>query len=584
MSDTSLALLPSATLFCGVLSARAVELFSDAELPNESRANLAIKSLEFLRLERKLMTAGLDGEPNSPDPARDSIVQRFEQACDYIDATDDEKERFYLRRLLVEEGTKLSSLRGEFYLESSLDATLDQIEDGEERQKAICAYASFYARRLAFHIDENEMGRVRLNGLIDEIDDLNDYENLIAEATASAFFGLAPDFSDPVSVFKSIEGVETLGQKVEKFETFEASFKLEDEIPAQIVEDLNFPPAADLLRRLSFKAIKTLYELGGSIEGARPRGVKDDSEEYEKLDEDDVQELRNVARNLVLTSPFVLEHGDRLRPFFVLYRSLNAFEPVFQRLREALDTLDADKNDPDYQLKRAYYQHDKEYYQKELENYLMALTFLIIEKAPDDPFEKVRCVALLARLTFVYGGENADAVRFAQEAVLESFSIIPKIENVCDRVACWRMLTEAHFDGTKRKPLKKLASLIVKEIDSIDSELTRDNEKSKAFPVLARICDAEKITAFASSFVSESARVEHVAKAKICQAFQEFEKEQDSNKFSLALASCAYALVKETQELDPLIATEIFLQVARFLDDRLEFQLNPNKIRIPKYF
>ncbi len=584
MSEISLALLPSATLFCGVLFARVNELSSDAELPNESRANLAIKSLEFLRLERKLMRAGLDEESNSSDPTRESVVQRFEQACDYVDATNDEKERFYLRRLLVEEGTKISSLRNEFYLESLLDATLDQIEDGDERQKAVYAYASFYARRLAFHRDENEMGRVRLDGLIDEVDDLNDYEDLIAEATASAFFGLAPDFSDPLSVAKSIEGVEALGQKVENFETFEASFKLEDEIPTQIAEELNFPPAADLLRRLSFKVVKTLYELSGSIENAKPRSVKDDTEEYDKLYADDVQELRNVARNLVLTSPFVLEHGDRLRPFFVLYRSLNAFEPVMQRLREALETLDADKNDPSYRLKRECYQRDRSYYEIELENYVRAIPLLNIAKTSDDLVEKVRCIALQARLTFVYDGENADTVGLAKKAVLESLDIIPKIENVCDRIACWRMLAEAHFDGAMRRPLKKLASFIEKEIDSIDSELTRDNERSKAFPVLARIYDAEKITAFASSFVSESARVEHVAKANICQAFQEFEKEQDSNKFSLALASCAYALVKETQELDPLIATEIFLQVARFLDDRLEFQLNPNKIRIPKYF
>jgi len=575
-------LFTAATLFYSLLSQRVDRFIAAPELANESRANLAVKSLEFYRFERKFTKSGRPAEPDAPDPARKYVVKRFDEACDYIDATKDEKERFYLRALLVEEAVKTSSLRGEFYLESAIESTLDQIEDGDERQKALYAYAGFYARRLAFHPDENEMGRVKLNGWIDEIDDLNEYEDLIAEATASAFFGLIPDFSDPLSIVKSMESVGILKEKVSNFETYEASFKLDDERSTQLVEEMNVPLFAELLRNMAFQTVKNLYELSASIENRKPRGVKDD-EEYEKLDDDDVMELKSVARNVVLHSPFVLEHFKNLSVVLVLHGALNAFEPILQRVQEALETLEGGEDDPAYLFKKECYRRDKAFYEKERDDYVMTSCFLVHRAKDGDPLELVRRIALQARLTFVYDDGDPDAVELAKLAVRDSLSIIPKIENVCDRIACWRMLAEAHFDGQQSRPLQKFAQFIRNEIDSIDSELTRDNEKSKAFPVLARIYDAERLLEFAESFESDALRAEYVAKAKIYKALQEVKEDRNGAKYSAALADCACDLLEDVEKQDSLIATEVFLQVSRFLDEELDYLLGVKKIRVPRF-
>ena len=551
-----------------------------ADVPNANeRANAAVKSLEILQLERRFFPAATLG---FSEPPVDDWRRRVEQALEAVErdvlTVESRSERAYLRRLALDAALALNACDATFFVERFADAFLAEIDDAEERQNALVAYATRLAVRIARFPRNAAPERAKAFAALDEIEDLRLFESAAADVVAAVLFD-AIQCNDAPNVAPNADATLDLtpfGNDVaeawEQFESPGGFLELCERASVKFFADRTpLPPTPQevaLRRALNVETRRRLEALLIALDA-------DVDLEGSPLDEDAREELQNVVDEAVVESPFALENGEFFRAFFERSRNLDAFFPIFERLDEAekasLAPVDAtrvpDASSPNSNLNigyRSFYALTSSECAEEKSRWLETTRRLAAHSDAFDAdlYVKLDRLTTYAELEFQFGDKTN-----GKNAVRQTLGLLPRLDSPFERAYIYRRLVALHISSYP-KTAQKLAALLKSELDAIEPDDLRDAGLVDAFELYAQAVklDAEPISNFIDSLASRLARLECETRFKLkllsSQPFTPNVIEEIANLADSALNSLA-----TFDETAPDEAVFMFVKIATAVAD-----------------
>ncbi|MGI6402094.1 MAG: hypothetical protein ACOX0A_08295 [Thermoguttaceae bacterium] len=482
----------SLPVFYQTLDARLAQLAAEVDVP-EDRAGIVVNSLQLVSILN----------------VKDDVVVReklrdFDEA---IESVEDQDKRDYLCRILIDAAQKA------FVNPASaqeLDELLDKIEDKEERQNALFLRGQVLALDLARNSEDRERKRDELMARIDELDDLLQYERVVATIRAT----------------DRIVGYEPSSEE----EPLETSEGLLREYDGALVEILNSKPEEEreeLLRTSLFaESLEKAFEVLESLESG-------------ELDAEEIESLRDTAPNLVLRSHLILSQGARLRAFIERY---GAFDALIEELALAVEA--AAGRDP---LR----------FPAPVDEYVAEIDYLLDLGAKLAQEEPPRLVDIAA--TILRARPSEEIVDRARLVARNSISIMAEFDDErCART--YRNLVRAYLDAGRSKSATKLARLLMQRLDEISSRPTREHWKRTSFPELFEALDSEMIESFVE--LEETEDFQRDLREFLALAVAIWKNFSDLDALDGELKNIAENTFKEMQYDDALLAANATIALA----------------------
>ena len=559
---------------------RANEIVSQAPNANE-RANAAVKSLKFLHLESLLY-------PTSPELA-DALLadwrRRAENAIETvrkaIATVESRTERAYLRRLALDAALLLNACDQTFFVESTADALLAEIDDKEERQNALVDYS----RRLAARIERFGLSdspeRAKALAQLEEIEDLRVFEEAAATVVAAVLFdSTRRDDAPLIAAVAAVDLDATLdltpfGDDVanawEQFESESGFLELCERAAtdafassaARFASSPATPQEIALRQAFNAETRRRLTRIFNALDAAG-----DDS----PLDEDERDELQSVVDEAVVESPFALEHGEFFRAFLERSRNLDAFLPIFERLDEAEKSV-ADASDAANAYLRSFYRFDAETLAAEKARWLESARRVATQSATFEgvPSAKVDRLTTSAEIEFQFGDKTA-----GKNVVRQLLNLLPRLESPFERAHIYRRLVKTHLTASYPKTAQKLAALWKAEIDAIEPEDFRDAALGDAFDLYAQAVkfDDERISDFLNSISAPLVRLDCETRSEFARLFSQADAPDKLDGASVAssvatLVDAAFASLRKLDDASPDEAVFTLVRIALALARRL---------------
>jgi len=560
---------------------RANEIVSQAPNANE-RANAAVKSLKFLHLESLLYPTSTE----LADPLLADWRQRAESAIETvrkaIATVESRTERAYLRRLALDAALLLNTCDQTFFVESTADALLAEIDDKEERQNALVDYS----RRLAARIERFGLSdspeRAKALAQLEEIEDLRVFEEAAATVVAAVLFDATRRRDDAplVAVADSDDVDATLdltpfGDDVanawEQFESESGFLELCERAAtdafassaARFASSPATPQEIALRQAFNAETRRRLTMIFNALDA-----VGEDS----PLDENERDELQSVVDEAVVESPFALENGEFFRAFLERSRNLDAFLPIFERLDEAEKSV-ADASDAANAYLRSFYRFDAETLTVEKARWLESARRVATQSATFEGVPSVKADRLTtsAEIEFQFGDKTA-----GKNVVRQLLNLLPRLESPFERAHIYRRLVKTHLTASYPKTAQKLAALWKAEIDAIEPEDFRDAALGDAFDLYAQAVklDKERISDFLNSITAPLVRLDCETRAELARLFSQADAPDKLDGANVAssvatLIDAAVASLKKFDDASPDEAVFTLVKIALALANRL---------------
>lgn len=535
------------------------------------RANACVKSLEILNLERRFCAE------STLDDWRRRVETTLESLEREISTVESRSERSYLRRLTLDAALTLNANDATFFVAPFADALFAEIDDAEERQNALVAYATRLADRLSRFPTRDKVERTKAFALLEEIEDLRLFERAAADVVAAVLFNATQRDAAPALPLSDAAPLDLtpfgddVAETWEQFESPGGFLELCERASAErfALSCDTAPTAREIALRQAFSA-ETRRRLE-TILTALDSGLADDGS---PLDDETRAELQSVVDEAVIASPFALKNGEFFRAFLERSRNLAAFVPLLERLAEAENALAGSSSNV---YRNAIYRQLSLDCAEEKTRWLesvrqVASRFLAFEA---DPRVKLDRLTTLAEIEFRFGDKNN-----GKNAVREALGALPRLESSFERAGVYRRLVAAHIQASYPKAAQKLASLWKAELDAIVPEDLRDAALLDAFDLYAQAVkqDATELSAFVESLASPLASLVGDARTQLVSLFSE-ESAISVAEFADAIANIVeskVASLEKTENVAPDETVFTLVKIATAIADRLS-AVSPNR-------
>lgn len=483
-----------------------------ADVPNANeRANAAVKALEILRLESRFLPPASPLAPSEPsvDDWRRRVKTALEAVEREISTVESRAERAYLRRLVIDAALSLNACDATFFTEPFSDALLAAIDDSEERQNALVAYATRLAARIHRFPQSDASERAKAFALLDEIEDLRVFERAAGTVAAAVLLdatrrpnspSLSPNDANATDVTLDLTPFgDDVASVWEQFESPGGFLELCERASAEFFDALSplspTPQEIALRQALNAETRRQLAALATALDA-------DVALDGSPLDEDARAELQNVVGEAVIESPIAIENGEFFRAFLERSRNLAAFFPIFKRLDEAENAANNANG-----CAVSVYRLSVSECAEEKTRWLEAARRVAARSAAFDADVRARldCLTTYAELEFQFGDKTN-----GKNAVREALGLLPRLSSPFERASIYRRLVAAHISASYLKAAQKLAALWKAELDAIEPEDLRDAGLVDAFALYSQAVklDEATLSEFAESLVSPLARLE----------------------------------------------------------------------------
>ena len=478
------------------------------------RANAYVKSLEILNLERCFL------HKSTPDDWRRRVETTLETIVREISTVESRPERSYLRRLALDAALNLNANDATFFVAPFVDALLGEIDESEERQNALVAYATRLADRLSRFPTRDEAERLQAFTLLEEIEDLRLFERAAADVVAAVLFNSTRRDDAPALAISDCATLDltSFGADVaETWEQFESPGGFLELCERASVERFALscdtaPTEREIALRQALSA-ETRRRLE-TILTALDSGLADDGS---PLDDAERSELQSVVDEAVIASPFALKNGEFFRAFLERSRNLAAFVPLLERLAEAENAdVGAAPNIYRDEIYRRLSLNCAEEKTRWLDSVRQVASRFSAFEA--DQRVKLDRLTTLAEIEFRFGDKTN-----GKNAVREALAALPRLESPFERASIYRRLVAAHIQASYPKAAQKLASLWKTELDAIVPEDLRDAALLDALDLYAQAVkqDATDLSAFVQSLASPLASLVGAARTRLAFLFSE---------------------------------------------------------------
>ena len=553
-----------------------------ADVPNANeRANASVKSLEILRLEsRFLPTATFDLSEPSVAAWRRRVETALDAVCRDLSAVESRSERAYLRRLALVAALDLNACAEPLFVKRFADALLAEIDDSDERQNALVAYATRLAARISRFPKVAPAERAQAFAALDEIEDLRLFERAAADVVAGVVFNATKSnaLSNVASNDDATLDLTPFGDDVaeawEQFESPGGFLELCERANAETfaLSTLAPPTPQEIALRQAFSAetrrrcesLLTSLDSGVDVDGS-------------PLSEDDRAELQSVVDEAVIASPFALEHGEFFRAFLERSRNLGAFAPIFERLSEAENaTAATERNEARSPLSesaisyyRSFYRQKCEFWAEEKTRWLESARRVATRSLTFEGDLRVKLDRLTtsAELEFRFGDKTN-----GKNAVREVLGLLPRLESPFERARLYRRLVAAHLCASYPKAAQKLASLWKAELDAIEPEDLRDAAFVDALDLYSQAVKADEtaLATFVESISAPLARLDAETRLRLARLFSQ-ETAFDASSLSEDLLNLIESTITQLQTFDetsPDEAVFALVKIATAIADR----------------
>ena len=555
---------------------RANAIVSQAVNANE-RANAAVKSLEILRLERPLY-------PPSNDATladwRSRVATSLNAVCETIATVESRTERAYLRRLALDAALSLNASDETFFVESTADALLAEIDDAEERQNALVVYSKRLAARIARFRLSAAPERAKAFALTDEIEDLRFFEEAAATVVAAVLFDAtqsndAPFVADATNATLDLTPFgEDVADAWEQFESPGGFLELCERAALELfafysAERSAAPRPQEIALRQAFNA-----ETRRRLEKIAAALAADVDLDGAPLDADARDELQSVVDKAVVASPFALKNGEFYRAFLERSRNLDAYFPIFERLIEAEKALDATPDAQDDNARpnvatdylRSFYNVDSAFFADEKTRWLESARR--VAAFPSNLSVKLDRLTASAELEFRFGDKDV-----GKNAVRELLGALPRLDSSFERAQIYRRLVAAHLAAFYPKAAQKLASLWKAEIDAIEPEDFRDSALAAAFDLYAQVVklDETAVSDFLETIAAPLVRLDCETRFQLARLFSQADSRNQTDVAQVAnLVETSVADSAIFADAAPDEAVLALVKIAAALANRLD--------------
>ncbi len=578
MSNLALTAVENVVELYRTLGKRAVEMSAESTLSPSVQTFVAIDSFEFLKFERDAqLAAGINCDEQNKEKTeewRRHVQERIDFSNALIDSVEDDEEREYLRRVLLDAILNLSENSQNFLFEETADALVEKLGDSEGDVGAF-RYALFWAKRLArLPLKEIERVHGKIVALCDSIDDQYEFERVMGTTSLGVSIGIERLDDEERTSESAInlhkiavkEFAEISSEKEILLFYNDTLIKLMNEIPDSILETY-LQDAYTGLKAILRGVAESLTSGKRSALG-RPNCEDDDDYAEEAL-----EDLEIVVPQQEIATPEALKDGVFLRAFVKRWNAWGTIAKILERAREALDTIEADPNDHAFDRMRLIYHNEREFYEKERDAWLELARW-----APSEPdleyIEKARRLVRLARVEFLYGScENA------KNAVRDALKFIAKLTDINTAVDLYKELIDLHLRIKKTGPAKKMTDLLIAKIGSFSSKTMTDFVQDEVFTYFLRLFEPERVKDLINKFESPRKIRRWTANATIYYAVKEFKRSGDLAAFGEILKKVALGVSAAGKDADPIEEGEELKQLATFVaaqfEDLAKFTNNP---------
>ncbi|MBP3530842.1 MAG: hypothetical protein J6K25_06635 [Thermoguttaceae bacterium] len=535
--------------------------FAAQGLNANERANAFVKSLEILNLERRFFN----------DPTSDDWRRRVETTLDALDreisAVESRSERAYLRRLALDAALALNVNDAIFFVEPFADAALAEIDESEERQNALVAYATRLAERISRFSTSDDAQRAKAFALLEEIEDLRLFERAAGDVLAAVLFSAtqrndAPSLSSSDSATLDLKAFgDDVAETWEQFESPGGFLELCERATAErfalFCDATPTPQEIALRQALSEETRRRLETLLASLDA----GLADDGA---PLDAATRAELQSVVDEAVIASPFALKNGVFFRAFLERSRNLRAFVPIFERLTEAENARDG-SNSTIYrnEIYRRFSLDFAEEKTRWLESArLVATRFSTFEA---ELRVKLNRLTTLAEIELRFGDKTN-----GKNSVREILGLLPRLGSLFERAQIYRRLVAAHLFASYPKAAQKLAALWKAELDAIEPDDLRDAALVEAFELYSQTAnnDAASLITFAESLASPLARLEIETRSQIALHFSQADESAPAENI-VNIVDASFTSLQAIEEISPDEAVFALVKIATAIAERL---------------
>lgn len=555
---------------------RATAIVSQAVNANE-RANAAVKALKILRLESSFFPSSNDA---TLADRRLRVVASLDAVCETIAAVESRTERAYLRRLALDAALALNASDETFFVESTADALLAEIDDAEERQNALVAYSKRLAARIARFRLSAAPERAKAFALTDEIEDLRFFEEAAATVVAAVLFDvtqrndapfvadasdatldLTPFGEDVANAWEQFESPGGFLELCERAALELFAFSSAKRSAAPLPQEIALRQAFNVETRRRLEKIAAALDADVDLDGA-------------PLDADVRDELQSVVDQSVIASPFALQNGEFYRAFLERSRNLDAYFPIFERLAEAAKTFDATPTAQDNAPRsnvatdylRSFYRDEASFFADEKARWLESARR--VAALPSNLSVKLDRLTASAELEFRFGDKNV-----GKNAVRELLTALPRLDSPFERAQIYRRLVAAHLAASYPKAAQKLASLWKAEIDAIEPEDFRDAALAAAFDLYAQAVNLDETTVsnFLETIAAPLVRLDCETRFRLARLFSQADSPAQTDVAQVAnLVETAVAEPAFFADAAPDEAVLALVKIADALANRLD--------------
>ena len=501
--------------------------FAEAAQTPEDRAAIAVKELEFLTI------VGLED--------MEVVRKYFEDAEALVEAVESAKERDYLRRILLE-AAQTAFLRPDKV--AALDELLARIEDGDERQNALYSRLLKLAQLLRL-AEDYATARASLMERVEEIEDLRQYEEIVARAYATDRY------------------LDRVDEEREPLATPAGRLLQYDKELVLLAYMGDWSANVEALEEALPETLRVLDDVEKTLDS----GVQTIDGETEELDEDELEGLRKEAASFVIYSPKILDVLPRLYEYA---KRRDAFDAVLGAIENLSVGLTTSAETP-------FFPQNADHYAVELYDAAILATKL----AGKNPSRLVRLVKTLMpnlrsmqdvdlvpveddsdmfseeERSGAFDKSNSSFASFLFRLERRAYDAASESDSGVERVECYAAL----LDERIRADLKPIAGLfaekLMTELDELRPTPTRLYHKKRFLKLLLETCSRDEVARLVDS--EDDPEFKRTIGAKLA-AFDWF-KRGERGTFAM-LDDFDVDLTK----VAPIVAADEFLDYARFVN------------------
>ncbi len=275
--------------------------------------------------------------------------------------------------------------------------------------------------------------------------------------------------------------------------------------------------------------------------------------EESDLDDDEIDDLKSLLKNLVVSNPIAANYGEETRAFVERWHAFGTIEKQIAFMASATYTPavgDASAQ-PLFFRDEAYYRSERAAWIELAEKLARADGLL--------PQEKASRLTSLAKTRF----EDGDKER-GRAAVLEVLALLPQLESAGYAEPRLKELVQIHLDCRQTKPAARLAALLDEKIAAQTEPMMRDYRRDDVFATYLRVFDEPRLEEALNSFESSVYRTTWRARSLVARAFTNFRESNDAETFRRELEAAAAYLAEAQEREDPVLAASSLRDLAEF--------------------